>query len=94
MSEDFNHDRRRFLGTAIMSIAAAELSMIGSAEAQSSKTNPASAPPSKPGTNTSFGPLKQIEAGVLNIGYAEAGPADGRAAVSYTHLTLPTTERV
>jgi pimeloyl-ACP methyl ester carboxylesterase len=28
-------------------------------------------------TGTSFGPLAQIEAGVLNVGYAEAGPADG-----------------
>ena len=34
-------------------------------------------PAVKPGTNTSFGPLKQIDAGVLNVGYAEAGPADG-----------------
>ncbi len=25
-----------------------------------------------------FGPLKQIDAGVLNVGYAEAGPADGQ----------------
>ena len=33
--------------------------------------------PIKPGTNTSFAPLKQIDAGVLNIAYAEAGPADG-----------------
>ncbi|MEW2160635.1 alpha/beta hydrolase [Streptomyces sp. NPDC007189] len=31
--------------------------------------------------NTSFGPLKQIDAGVLNIGYAEAGPADGPAVI-------------
>src|SRR3989449_10337718 len=29
------------------------------------------------GTNTSFGSLKQIDAGVLNVGYAEAGPANG-----------------
>jgi pimeloyl-ACP methyl ester carboxylesterase len=29
------------------------------------------------GTNTSFGSLKQIDAGVLNVGYAEAGPSDG-----------------
>jgi pimeloyl-ACP methyl ester carboxylesterase len=29
------------------------------------------------GTNTSFGPLKQINAGLLNVGYAEAGPSDG-----------------
>src|SRR5260221_3001405 len=35
----------------------------------------------KPGTNTSFGSLKQIDAGVLNVGYAEAGPSDGRAVV-------------
>src|ERR1051325_5649204 len=33
--------------------------------------------PIKPGSNTSFASLKQINAGVLNVGYAEAGPADG-----------------
>jgi pimeloyl-ACP methyl ester carboxylesterase len=31
--------------------------------------------------NTSFGSLKQMEAGVLNVGYAEAGPSDGPAAI-------------
>ena len=35
----------------------------------------------KPGTNKSFGSLKQIDAGVLNVGYAEAGPADGRPVI-------------
>lgn len=34
-----------------------------------------------PGTNTSFGSLKQIDAGVLNVGYAEAGPANGPAVI-------------
>jgi pimeloyl-ACP methyl ester carboxylesterase len=29
----------------------------------------------------SFGSLKQINAGVLNVGYVEAGPADGRAVI-------------
>jgi len=33
------------------------------------------------GTNTSFGSLKQINAGVLNVGYAEAGPTDGPAVI-------------
>jgi hypothetical protein len=33
------------------------------------------------GTNTSFGPQKQIDAGLLNVGYAEACPADGRAVI-------------
>jgi pimeloyl-ACP methyl ester carboxylesterase len=32
-------------------------------------------------TNTSFSPLKQIDAGVLNVGYAETGPSDGPAVL-------------
>ena len=35
----------------------------------------------KPGTNTSFAPLKQIDAGLLNVGYAEAGSATGPAVI-------------
>jgi pimeloyl-ACP methyl ester carboxylesterase len=35
----------------------------------------------KPGTNTSFASMKQIDAGLLNIGYAEAGPANGPAVI-------------
>src|SRR5713101_1702065 len=81
MSEEINHHRRRFLGAAAMTIAAAELVMIGSADAQPSKTKPADVPTIKPGTNTSFGSLKQIDAGVLNVGYAEAGPANGPAVI-------------
>jgi pimeloyl-ACP methyl ester carboxylesterase len=72
MSEEINHDRRRFLGTAVLTVAAAELAMLGSANAQSLTINPI-----KPGTNTSFSSLKQIDAGVLNVGYAEAGPTNG-----------------
>jgi pimeloyl-ACP methyl ester carboxylesterase len=81
MSEDINHHRRRFLGTAAMTIAAAQLVMTGSAGAQSGTARPTVLPAIKPGTNTSFGPLKQIDAGVLNVGYAEAGPADGRVVI-------------
>ena len=33
------------------------------------------------GTSTSFGSLKQIDAGLLNVGYAEAGPTDGPAVM-------------
>jgi pimeloyl-ACP methyl ester carboxylesterase len=72
MSEEINLDRRRLVGGAVLTIAAAELRMIGPADAQSRTISPI-----KPGTNTSFGPLKQIDAGVLNVGYAEAGPATG-----------------
>src|SRR5258707_1683533 len=81
MFEDIDLHRRRFFGTAAMSIAAAQLILSGSAHAQPSKPKLADLPTIKPGTNTSFGPLKQIDAGLLNIGYAEPGPADGTAVI-------------
>lgn len=81
MSEEFNRDRRRFFGTAAMTIATAQLVLSGSADAESGKSRPADLPRIKPGTHTSFGTLKQIDAGVLNVGYAEAGPTDGPAVI-------------
>jgi pimeloyl-ACP methyl ester carboxylesterase len=81
MPDTINHDRRRLLRNAAISLAAAKLAMFGSANAQSSKMNPADVPAIKPGSNTSFASLKQIDAGLLNIGYAEAGPATGPAVV-------------
>jgi pimeloyl-ACP methyl ester carboxylesterase len=80
-SNEINRDRRRFLGTAATTLAAAQLILSGAADAQSSEAKPADPAKVKPGTNTSFGTLKQIDAGVLNIGYAEAGPADGPAVL-------------
>jgi pimeloyl-ACP methyl ester carboxylesterase len=77
MSEQINDDRRRFFGTAAITIAAAQFAMSGSADAQSSKAKTTGARAVKPGTHTSFASLKQIDAGLLNVGYAEAGPADG-----------------
>jgi len=35
----------------------------------------------EPGANASFGALKQIDAGLLNVEYAEAGPYDGPAVM-------------
>jgi pimeloyl-ACP methyl ester carboxylesterase len=81
MAEDISWDRRRFLGTAAMTMAAAQFGLIGAAKAQSSTTTPADLPTMKPGTHTSFGALQQIDAGVLHVGYAEAGPADGPAVI-------------
>ena len=75
--EGIDHDRRRFFGTAAMTLAAAQLGMACGAAYRA----PAKLPAIKPGTNTSFGPLKQIDAGLLNIGYAEAGPANGPAVI-------------
>jgi pimeloyl-ACP methyl ester carboxylesterase len=81
MSQEINQDRRNFLAAAAMTMAAAELGMTGRAEAQSRKTASAVATPVGPGKNTSFAPLRQIDAGLLNVGYAEAGPVDGPAVI-------------
>lgn len=73
MSEPINVGRRRFFGAAAMALAATQFALAGPARAQSGSPNAAI----KPGTNTSFPALKQIKAGLLDVGYAEAGPADG-----------------
>jgi pimeloyl-ACP methyl ester carboxylesterase len=75
-SDDIDHNRRQLLATAAVTIAAAQLGMASAAEAQSNKTKLAQAS-IKPGAHTSFSSLKQIDAGVLNVSYAEAGPANG-----------------
>src|SRR5450631_4126473 len=71
MSEETTYDRRRFLRNTGLTLAAAQLAAIVSAKAQAGTL----------GAHTSFASLKQIDAGLLNIGYAEAGPADGQAVV-------------
>ena len=78
---DIAGGRRRFIGTTAATIAAAQFAMIGIATAQSDAKGSVRVPPTKPGANTSFGPLKQIDAGLLNVGYAEAGPAKGHPVV-------------
>jgi len=73
-SEEIDLPRRRLFGAAAMSIAAAEFVTARSSAAQPSATIP---PRAAAGTDTSFGPLKQVDAGLLRVGYAEAGPAGG-----------------
>src|SRR4051812_22172592 len=73
--------RRHFLGAAAMTFAAAQLGPAGSSAGQPARPNAADLPTTKPGTNTSFGAIKQIDAGLLNVGYAEAGPAGGPAVI-------------
>src|SRR6476659_5647049 len=81
ISEKTKYNRRRFLGIAAAGAAGTSVGLISSASAQSKKTNAPRATSTKPGTNTSFGPLKQIDAGLLNVGYAEAGPPNGRPVI-------------
>ena len=73
--------RRRFCGTVAMSVAAVHLGAVGSTAAQSGKGKGPTVAAITPGAHTSFGPLKQIDAGLLNVTYAEAGPAGGKPVV-------------
>jgi pimeloyl-ACP methyl ester carboxylesterase len=81
MSEEINSERRRFFGTAAMALAAAQFGVVGAADARGSQPIPESEASSRAETNTSFAPLKSIDAGVLNVAYAEAGPPSGPAVV-------------
>src|SRR5215467_2065122 len=65
MPETINENRRRVLAAAITTIAAAQVPKVVAADA------PAGGP------KGTFGPLKQINAGLLNVGYVEMGPAGG-----------------
>ncbi len=71
-----DRDRRRLCSGAALTLALAQIGMSGTAEAQ-----PSMAERITPGTNTSFASVRQINAGVLSVGYAEAGPADGPAVL-------------
>jgi pimeloyl-ACP methyl ester carboxylesterase len=81
VSRQINRDRRHFLGGAASTIAAAQFALKESADAQSRKIKAVELSKSRRGMNTSFRWLKQINAGLLNVGYAEAGPAEGPAVI-------------
>ena len=65
----------------VVALAATQLSIFGLAGAHSNNTNLSVPVTFVPQGNTSFDTLKQIDAGVLNVGYAEAGPSDGPAVL-------------
>ncbi|TPL85253.1 alpha/beta hydrolase [Mesorhizobium sp. B2-3-13] len=73
--EEINHHRRRLFGVAAATIAAAQLGAIGVAEAQGDGPKRTVSPMLK--ARTSFSSMKQIDADLLSVGYAEDGPADG-----------------
>jgi pimeloyl-ACP methyl ester carboxylesterase len=70
IGKDVACSRRRFLGTTVAALSAAQLGFPASARATS-------IPTITPGTNKALPALKQIDAGALNVGYAEVGPAGG-----------------
>jgi pimeloyl-ACP methyl ester carboxylesterase len=72
MSEEINRQRRSLFGAAAAAVTTAQFGMFGTAHAQAVDTK---------SSNASFAALRQVDAGVLNIGYAEAGPANGPVVI-------------
>jgi pimeloyl-ACP methyl ester carboxylesterase len=81
VSDTINRGRRHFFGLAASGVTAAQFALNGLAHAQSNEAKSARVGSIKPGTHTSFASLKQIDAGLLSVGYAEAGPAGGPPVV-------------
>ena len=79
MSEAIQYDRRRFIGTAVMATAGAGL--VGSRLSEPGSHDESNPTATKPRTNGSLGPSKQIDAGDLDVGYTEAGPSNGPPAI-------------
>ncbi|RWC63278.1 alpha/beta hydrolase [Mesorhizobium sp.] len=77
--EKIDHQRRHLFGVAAATVAAAQLGAIGIAGAQAGGTEPTASRTTKP--RTSFSSMKLIDAGLLSVGYAEDGPADGPAVI-------------
>ncbi|NID14731.1 alpha/beta fold hydrolase [Luteibacter yeojuensis] len=75
MIDTFDRERRRFVGATALGLAAAGLG----ATATAARTV-AEAKPPRHGA-TSFAAMKSVKAGVLQVGYAEDGPATGPVVV-------------
>jgi pimeloyl-ACP methyl ester carboxylesterase len=78
MSEQINNRRRRLLGTTVAGFSLLELGLSGLAHAQSAETTGGAKATTR---LASFENLRQINAGTLSIGYAEAGPQNGPVVI-------------
>src|SRR4030095_1961523 len=81
MAKEIKRDRRHFLRTAALTVAASELSMLGFVETQSPKTDFTNMEETNKFTMNFFSELKQVNAGELNIGYAEEGSTNNTAVI-------------
>jgi len=79
MTEAIDCNRRQFLGMAALMVTAAPFAVVRGERPERTKKARVVTPLQT--VASSFGVLKQVDAGVLNVGYAEVGPANGRPVV-------------
>jgi pimeloyl-ACP methyl ester carboxylesterase len=73
MTDNAKYPRRRFIGTTSLALAAARVGFFPATTRQSTASESAS--------KASFSSLRQLDAGLLNVGYAEAGPLIGAPVI-------------
>jgi pimeloyl-ACP methyl ester carboxylesterase len=73
--EEIDLARRTFCGGAALTIAAAPLGMITASAVEVTPSSTRTTP------LTSFPAIKQVQAGLLDVGYADLGPANGSAVI-------------
>ena len=89
-SEEIDQHRRRFFGAAATTIAAVQLGMMRSADAQSGKAKLAAIPAIKPGTNTSVRPVEADRRRPSQCGIRRGGPRRRSRGHSYACMAGPT----
>jgi pimeloyl-ACP methyl ester carboxylesterase len=77
MTEEISTTRRQFVTAAALGLAAGALAQFGTASAQASEATSQRIPAIVPDSHTTFGALKQIDAGDLSVGYVDVGPTSG-----------------
>lgn len=77
MTEQIATKRRQFVTTAALGLAVGAIAQFRPSRAHATEAGSNSIPAIIPGSHTTFGALKQIDAGDLNVGYADMGPASG-----------------
>jgi pimeloyl-ACP methyl ester carboxylesterase len=78
MPDPINTRRRRLLGTTVAGFSLMELGLSGLARAQSNGATPGSQSAARV---ASFDTIRQVDAGTLSVGYAEAGPQNGPVVI-------------
>jgi len=74
--KEIDFGRRDFCGGAAVAFAAMPLGIAGTTSSEAAQSAPR-----RIASAATFGPIKSAQAGVLNVGYVEAGPAGGPAVI-------------
>ncbi|CAL8476885.1 Alpha/beta hydrolase (plasmid) [Caballeronia sp. S22] len=81
MSNQTNTRRRRFLSTAIVSVGAMDSVLSGLVNAQAPKSSAPAGGMNVLPSSASFFQIRQVDAGVLNVGYADVGQANNPVVI-------------